>query len=249
MVHKEVKLEGVDQEIPYYKRHKKYLAEVKKIQKSHLSKDQWNTKEKINEDWEKTWLPFIKYDHQYDWAYMLDILIYKLELMRTSFKYFCSSTDQEKMIKQLDDAISLGRRIYNHENKEREDYEKPFSDYHKKHSTPYAYVYDKLETESQCESHKRKKLLATIEMPKDDSMNFKHMLNKKYVSPLDKWLKQNHKIEYKNVTVSFGSEWNNFPKIRHLISKHILKKCRKNYKKDKEKFFKIISDNMESWWD
>ena len=242
---KQIKI-GVDQEIPYSVRHKKYLAEVRKIQKSHMSKDEWNDKERINKDWEKIWLPFIKYDHQWDYAYFLDMMIYKLELMRTSFKYFCSHVDQEEMISQIDEAIALGKKIYQDSGL----YHEPWREYHKKHSTPYAYVYEITGFLSdKVKLAKKGKLLAKIEMPKDDEMDFKHILNKKYKSPLDKWLEENNKKEYKDVSVGYGSEWNNFPKIRTLISKHILNKCNKNYKKDKEKFFKIISDNMESWWD
>ena len=243
---KQVKL-GVDQEQPYSVRNRKYLAEVRKIQKSHLSKEQWNGKDKFNKDWEKEWLPFIKYDNQWDWAYMLDLLIYKLELMRTSFKYFCHHVDQDKMISQIDEAIVLGKRIYNQESADEESYHKPWIDYHTKHSTPYAYVYETTGFLSdKIRLPKRGKLLAKIQMPKDDDMNLKRIWTKRYKSPLDKWLEANNKTEYKDVTVSYGSDWNNFPHIRKLVLKHLLNKCNKNYKKDKEKFFKIYTEIIKA---
>lgn len=223
--------------------HQKYLEEVKKIQKTHLSKEQWNGKERINEDWEKEWLPFIKYDNQWDWNYMLDLIIYKLELMRTYFKYYCIHEDQDKIINQIDEAIVLGKRIYNQESAKEEYYYQPWLDYHKKYSTPYAYVYERINNDGS-EFCKRGKLLTTIEMPKDDELDFKSRK-----SSLNKWLKENNKHEYKDVTVFYRSEWNNFSKIRTLISKHILNKCKREYTKDKKRFFKIICNNMEGWWD
>ena len=82
---------------------KAYLAERKKYKKTCVKK---------NSDWRKRWLPFIKYDHDFDGIFFLDIIVHKLHIMLDYYEHgkYCWQVDESRLeiVESLREACRLG---------------------------------------------------------------------------------------------------------------------------------------------
>ena len=88
-----------------YKR--KYLAERRsKPRKIRLKK---------NSDWKKRWLPFIKYDHDFDGFFFIDLIVHKLHIMLDYYEHgkYCMQVDESRLeiVESLKEACRLGDLI------------------------------------------------------------------------------------------------------------------------------------------
>ena len=88
-----------------YKR--KYLAERRsKPRKIRLKK---------NSDWKKRWMPFIKYDHDFDGFFFIDLIVHKLHIMLDYYEHgkYCMQVDESRLeiVESLKEACRLGDLI------------------------------------------------------------------------------------------------------------------------------------------
>ena len=86
---------------------KKYLAERRsKPRKIRLKK---------NSDWKKRWLPFIKYDHDFDGFFFIDLIVHKLHIMLDYYEHgkYCMQVDESRLeiVESLKEACRLGDLI------------------------------------------------------------------------------------------------------------------------------------------
>ena len=83
---------------------KKYLAERKATHRK--------CRIKKNSDWKKRWLPFIKYDHDFDGAFFLELIVHKLHIMLDYYDHgkYCMQVDESRLeiVKSLKEACRLG---------------------------------------------------------------------------------------------------------------------------------------------
>lgn len=67
---------------------------------------------KKNSDWKKRWLPFIKYDHDFDGGFFLELIVHKLHIMLDYYDHgkYCSQVDESRLeiVDSLKEACRLG---------------------------------------------------------------------------------------------------------------------------------------------
>lgn len=233
---KEVNFE-LKKEESYKSKHKKYKAEIKEIQEFYHPKKY--RKHDVHKGWKEDWKGFVECTYPWDGLNVFTTLVYRLEVLRANIRYFSYHVGAEDEIKEMDEAIALGRKIIDY------DYDDDAYKFLKDHVTNYALVYKKLSPDPK--DMRTGELITKIVMPRDDSMNFKHAIDKKYVSPLDQYLKDNNLKEWKDVSVSYTGEWD-IPE-NHDVWSLMLKDAEKKRKADKRKFYHILYKKLESWWD
>ena len=85
-----------------YKKH--YLAERKKLHP--------RARIKKNSDWKKRWMPFIKYDHDFDGGFLLELIVIKLHIMLDYYDHgkYCHQIDESRLeiVDELREACRLG---------------------------------------------------------------------------------------------------------------------------------------------
>lgn len=85
---------------------KAYLAERKKYKKTRV---------KENSDWKKRWLPFIKYDHDFDGEYLIELIVHKLHIMLDYYDHgkYCWQVEESRLeiVESLKEACRLGDLI------------------------------------------------------------------------------------------------------------------------------------------
>lgn len=88
-------------------------------------------------DWKKEWGPIVKHDADWDWTYLLDLIIYKLEKMSLSLSTysFIEENSLNKLIGSIEDIINLGRKIQLYDYEEEAD--KFFDDHYKQYMNTY----------------------------------------------------------------------------------------------------------------
>lgn len=76
-------------------------------------KKAFNKKEyKVNSDWKKRWMPFIKYDHDFDGEFLIKIMVQKLHIMLDFYEHgkYCMQADESRLeiVDSLREACRLG---------------------------------------------------------------------------------------------------------------------------------------------
>ena len=76
-------------------------------------KKAFNKKEyKVNSDWKKRWLPFIKYDHDFDGEFLIKLMVQKLHIMLDFYEHgkYCMQADESRLeiVESLREACRLG---------------------------------------------------------------------------------------------------------------------------------------------
>jgi len=106
---------------------KKYLAERKaQHRKARIKK---------NTDWRKRWMPFIKYDHDFDGAFFIELIVHKLHIMLDYYDHgkYCWQVDESRLeiVDSLKEACRLGDLIL------ADDFNNPAFDIMEAHMTTY----------------------------------------------------------------------------------------------------------------
>ena len=93
----------------------KHLKEYKKKYLEERRSEPMKLRLKKNSDWKKRWMPFIKYDHDFDGAFFLNIIVYKLHIMLDYYEHgkYCMQVDESrlKIVASLRKACELGDSI------------------------------------------------------------------------------------------------------------------------------------------
>ena len=89
----------------------KHLKDYKKAYKRKRWEDRkWCVKK--NSDWRKRWMPFIKYDHDFDGFFLLELIIHKLHIMLDYYEHgkYCHQIDESRLeiVDELREACRLG---------------------------------------------------------------------------------------------------------------------------------------------
>lgn len=67
---------------------------------------------RMNSDWKLRWLPFIKYDQDFDGGYFLGLIVYKLHILLDYYEHgkYCIQVDESRLgiVKSLQEACKLG---------------------------------------------------------------------------------------------------------------------------------------------
>ena len=86
----------------------KHLKEYKKAYKKRCNVDK-------NSDWRKQWFPYIKYDHNFDGFFLIELIVHKLHIMLDFYEHgkYCIQAEEErlKVVEELKEACRLGDLI------------------------------------------------------------------------------------------------------------------------------------------
>lgn len=93
----------------------KHLKDYKKAYASARKAEPREARIKKNSDWRKRWMPFIKYDHDFDGAFFIDLIVHKLHIMLDYYDHgkYCMQADESRLeiVKSLKEACRLGDMI------------------------------------------------------------------------------------------------------------------------------------------
>ena len=93
----------------------KHLKEYKKSLKKETGLLNRKFGYKKNTDWRKRWLPYIKYDHDFDGGFLIHLMVYKLHVMLDFYEHgkYCMQCDESRLeiVDELREACRLGDLI------------------------------------------------------------------------------------------------------------------------------------------
>ena len=223
-----------------YRRKKRlFYSRLAEIQKAHKP-DKHEARNSYN--WKKEWGPFIKYDADWDGAYFLDLVIYKLEKMYAELDIFSDEireTLDPKLVK-LKEAIDLGKKIQTY------DYYKESHDFSHEHTTHYVLIYKHKNTEVvgkgklKIQLYKDEELL--YKMPRPKMKNLDEEVE--YEIKTKDWMGFGY--DKKDIHLASSGEWDD-PK-NHDEWLKIMDEESKTEQKDIDDFFQLIARNYREWW-
>jgi len=92
----------------------KHLKEYKKAYKADRRENR-RVCVKKNSDWRKRWMPFIKYDHDFDGFFLIELIVHKLHIMLDFYDHgkYCAQVDESRLeiVESLKEACRLGDLI------------------------------------------------------------------------------------------------------------------------------------------
>ena len=90
----------------------KHLKEYKRRYLADRRAEHYKTRIKKNSDWRKRWMPFIKYDHDFDGGFFLELIVHKLHIMLDYYDHgkYCHQVDESRLqiVEELKEACRLG---------------------------------------------------------------------------------------------------------------------------------------------
>ena len=93
----------------------KHLKEYKKNYIKARREEPRKVRIKRNSDWKKRWIPFIKYDHDFDGEFFIELIVHKLHIMLDYYDHgkYCWQVDESRLeiVKSLQKACELGDKI------------------------------------------------------------------------------------------------------------------------------------------
>lgn len=209
-----------------------FYEKLEKIQAEHAP----DSSDTYKCNWKKEWLPFIKYDADWDGGYLLDLIIYKLEKMHLYLQTYSFEvkSDLKKRLAKLEKTISLGKKIQTY------DYEAEASEWQNKHFTNTIIYKDK--DDNVVYTAKRKHL------DLDKINNVEEILNNFFgKESFEEWsAKNNYVYTFDDLLVLHSGYWD--ADENYEIWKKKLKEAYKRKQDDNDKFFKLIARNYEGWW-
>ncbi len=216
------------------KKNKDFLTKIKQLNKEHKPGD---VKPAVNKQWKKEWGSFIKYDQDWDGAYLLDLIIYKLEKMYFALDIYSNEVreDLDPKLAVLKETIQLGKKLQTY------DYNKESFRFSEEHCAQIVYIYDR-EGKSESDPLSSMKLLAKVARSKFNIDNLSDLFGSALA---DQWIKE-HGYTKEQVLYAYGGEWDDPNNQKAYIK--MVKQEAKNEDKDTVKFFTMIAKNYRGWW-
>ena len=198
-------------------------------------------------NWKKEWGPFIKYDADWDGAYLLDLIVYKLEKMYTELDIFSDEVREslEPKLAKLKEAIELGKKIQTH------DYDEESYKFSKEHTQHYILIYKHEGTRTVGEGKikflawDKEELLYKMPKPKmtvEEEIETRNWMGSETAY---KWAKEQG-YDRKDIHLAYGADWDD--PANHDKWLDIMQKEREALQKDRDTFFLLVSRNYSEWW-
>lgn len=188
-----------------------------------------------NKHWKREWAEIVKYDWDFDYDFLLNIILYKLKKMQLYLTTNPSSTHEwfDRIHREIDEAIKLGEKLQTY------DYMKEAHDFLRKNTTPYVSIF---------ENNLRGKELGKIMLPKHpDPEDCEDILEEYFGHDdlIDKWCKE-QPIDRACVVCAYGSNWDSDAAEKEWKRK--VRDAEKQEQKDREAFFLYIARHLVHWW-
>lgn len=216
---------------------KNYKADLKALQKKYKPE---KFDRSVNKRAKQIWMPYVKWDHNWDWTFITDMLLYKIELVKLYIKHFGNTVDEErnKQIAQMEEAIRL-YKVFQDTNFFEE--EQAFA---KEHTCNYIYFSEKL---------KDREYKYIIPTDKDNLIFYdlkSDILKEEKLKAEEYAIKAGvpKEVLYDNNLIRlFGAEWDS--EENRKKAKELFKQAAKNEQKALDKFFLYVSKHIREWWD
>lgn len=188
---------------------------------------------KKHPDWKKRWRDFCKYDMDWDWLFMVELLVHKLTLMKEYYKNLKHMADDEKenIVQTLEQCIEIGNRVIS------EDYNQESLQFFKKVA--------KYTVGHKIVGKKDGKEIVLFKTHDDivDGEQVPFSSYRKCAEEIKKHPAMYNK--YESVEIYYSSDWleDDRLKYRELIEKENQRK-----ESDIKEFFNKISENLQNWW-
>lgn len=168
------------------------------------------------------WAPFLQFDNQWS-TNLIELTLAKITMLYDTMNEH-KDDYEAKTRDKFYEAYTLGRYLLDH------DFEDDAFTWLRANNTSYTYVYNKdNELIYKCEGD----IFDDLRGDNDGK--------------LYEWLKENN-LTKKDIHLAYGGEWNNGnseKENKKQLSK-LFKQCQTNYKKTKEKYFKLLA-NLEEY--
>lgn len=224
-------------------RKKQYKFALQELHKEfkHLKSDPKNN------TWKQDWLPFIKYNCNWDWEYLYDIIIYKLKLFKIHFSVYnvCNEEWVEQTNKEIDEVLELGNYIHEH------DYTETSHKFMLEHIIPTIHIYKRAEDEGyfQQNTYVKSNLIHTVYGNIGrwgvGLLEMENLILRD--KEADEWCKANGYNPRKDVRYAYSSEWDS--EESQQTYKKLTEQAIKEEQADWDKFFLLISKYFRGWWD
>ena len=174
------------------------------------------------------WAPFLQFDYIWYTGFieltMAKISIMRLQIEREDFE------DKDDTLARMDEMLNLGKKLVDNIV-----YYDRWLQWVKENSRDYVKI-------SLFSTEKKGNLNAPVFTPLVTLYDCTLMDEYKEESVINEWIKENN-YDKKDLQFSFGSEWNNgnTDKENEKLSQKLYKECAKEFKKDKDKYFKLLS--------
>lgn len=210
-------------------RKKAYRKEIEEIKEYYRPKKYRKTSK--HKDWKTDWLGYAEYTYPWDGSCILELIVYRLEILRACIRHYSHHVGSDREIEELTDAIQLGRKIVNNA------YDSEAQKFAKEHCAHVIYIYKKIKNGRCLKENLLGELIKWGDRDSDDLF---------YEADLDAWC-EDQGINKKEIDCMYGGRWDE--QKNHDVWLELVQAGNKQYEEDKKKFFALLAEKLESWWD
>lgn len=207
----------------------KYRKGLEALKQEHFEKCLDGTSPKPKRGWKRDWKWLVQYDHDWDYRYLLEIVLFKLKRMRLWFDCFAIADRKEHVdpeIASMDAAIAIGDRLLGDQYGE-EDYRFMLA-----HSSVQIVI-------NRASDHTE---LDVIDCPREQD-GFVWFSARKLVQ---KWCDE-HGVDRKTVYYGTRGKWDSEENYHTWIQ--MGEREQEAITNDYKEFFRIIGEHIREWWD
>ena len=206
---------------------KAYLKELSAIKEYYHPKSQ--RKFSKNKRWKEEWKGYAEYTFPWDGGNILESIVFRLEVLAANLNYYSHHEGSDAEVKEILQAVTLGKKILDEDS-----YYKAAFNFSAAHCATWYLVYKK----------KTKDLIGEFRVAcSSDPELGTFGVGKKQL--LD-WCAANN-VKYKDISVTTRGQWDDPENYNRWTES--LEAAAEKRKVDVKKFFNILADKLESWWD
>lgn len=207
-------------------RKKAYRAEIKEI-KEHYRPKKYRKQNK-HKDWKTDWKGYVECTYPWDGSSILELIVYRLEILRACLRHYGHHVGSEAEVEEMGEVIELGRRIIE------DDYSEDAQEFSRQHCAHVINIY----LGKRCVDENK---IGELVKWRSDSL-YDYFGDK----DVEVWCRAKG-YDRKDISTSYSGRWDDMK--NHDIWMKMLLSSTDRREEDKKKFFSILADKLESWWD
>lgn len=214
------------------KQDKKYKKKFKELQKKYFI-PRCDRAHKAH--WKKTWAPILRYNPDWDWGYILDIIKYKLELTKLYIATYGHMVDETKneIVSQITEVLNK------FETWDEDYYYESAMDFSKIHTRNYISFSKKIDGK-------------IVDLGKfyyndfgEKSDDLTYFLDDKIKSKYKQ--EANIDLKDKKVLTGYGADWDS--EENYTLWVQMMQKATEQEQTDFENIFLLLGKYIRNWWD
>lgn len=206
-------------------RKKAYRTEIEAIKEWYKPKKY--RKQNKHKDWKTDWKGYVECSYPWDGSSILELIVYRLEILRACLRHYSHHVGSEREVEEMGEVIDLGRKILEY------DYSEEAQEFSRQHCAHVINIYLGKSIDN----------IKIDELVKWKSDNFDDYFGDRDV---DVWCRAKG-YDRKDVSTSYSGRWDD--QANHDKWLELLRAGNAKREEDKKKFFNILAEKLESWWD